>query len=173
MVENEDPATALWIEPAASTRCPTCGRVSHNPNDVRERYCGACHSYYDMQELIFELTAIDRAAPVLAKVAAQLEALRFRLTPWQHMWFHYWTRGQHRVADLAPAVVLDDGRGRGLFGFTAEATAECRGGWEWGDGGYRVAKRRRIVWHDLLVQRAAWRLGAPHVDPSQFLRIQP
>lgn len=22
--------------------CPRCGRVSHNPNDIRERYCGAC-----------------------------------------------------------------------------------------------------------------------------------
>jgi hypothetical protein len=25
--------------------CPVCGRESHNPNDARERYCGACHAY--------------------------------------------------------------------------------------------------------------------------------
>jgi hypothetical protein len=23
--------------------CPVCGRTSHNPNDVAESYCGACH----------------------------------------------------------------------------------------------------------------------------------
>jgi hypothetical protein len=27
--------------------CPKCGMVSHNPNDVRERYCGACHAFHD------------------------------------------------------------------------------------------------------------------------------
>ena len=27
--------------------CPKCGTVSHNPNDVRERYCGACHAFHD------------------------------------------------------------------------------------------------------------------------------
>lgn len=25
--------------------CPVCWRVSHNPNDARERYCGACHDW--------------------------------------------------------------------------------------------------------------------------------
>jgi hypothetical protein len=25
--------------------CPICGRTSHNPNDVREGYCGACHGW--------------------------------------------------------------------------------------------------------------------------------
>ena len=26
-------------------RCPRCGRTSYNPNDARERYCGACKSF--------------------------------------------------------------------------------------------------------------------------------
>lgn len=26
-----------------SFTCPVCGRTSHNPNDVREQWCGACH----------------------------------------------------------------------------------------------------------------------------------
>ncbi len=26
--------------------CPRCGKISHNPNDVRERYCGACHEFF-------------------------------------------------------------------------------------------------------------------------------
>lgn len=27
--------------------CPKCNRVSHNPNDVAEKYCGACHLFVD------------------------------------------------------------------------------------------------------------------------------
>jgi hypothetical protein len=27
--------------------CPKCGMVSHNPNDVENRYCGACHAFHD------------------------------------------------------------------------------------------------------------------------------
>jgi hypothetical protein len=26
-------------------RCPRCGRVSHNPRDLAEGYCGACHAW--------------------------------------------------------------------------------------------------------------------------------
>jgi hypothetical protein len=25
--------------------CLTCGMVSHNPNDIREKYCGNCHRF--------------------------------------------------------------------------------------------------------------------------------
>lgn len=25
--------------------CPKCGVTSHNPNDVREGYCGNCHDF--------------------------------------------------------------------------------------------------------------------------------
>ncbi len=28
-----------------SITCPTCGRTSHNVNDVREGYCGNCHDW--------------------------------------------------------------------------------------------------------------------------------
>lgn len=30
-----------------SITCPACGMTSHNPNDVKEKYCGNCHKYYD------------------------------------------------------------------------------------------------------------------------------
>jgi protein-arginine kinase activator protein McsA len=30
-----------------SFTCPSCGRVSYNLNDIRERYCGACHQWFD------------------------------------------------------------------------------------------------------------------------------
>ena len=34
--------------------CPKCGMVSHNPNDVRERYCGNCHAFHD--DLLLEMS---------------------------------------------------------------------------------------------------------------------
>lgn len=30
-----------------SITCPRCNRVSHHPEDVRQRYCGACHAFHD------------------------------------------------------------------------------------------------------------------------------
>jgi len=30
-----------------SITCPTCGMVSYNHNDIRERYCGHCHQFHD------------------------------------------------------------------------------------------------------------------------------
>lgn len=27
----------------AAFRCPCCGMVSHNPNDIEFNYCGKCH----------------------------------------------------------------------------------------------------------------------------------
>jgi hypothetical protein len=29
----------------ASFRCPRCGKVSVHPDDIRNRYCGACHDW--------------------------------------------------------------------------------------------------------------------------------
>lgn len=29
----------------ASLKCPTCGRVTYNPNDIAEGYCGFCHEW--------------------------------------------------------------------------------------------------------------------------------
>lgn len=38
--------------PPESIACPTCGRVSHNPNDVLHQYCGFCHRFHsEMREL--------------------------------------------------------------------------------------------------------------------------
>jgi ribosomal protein S27AE len=30
-----------------SYRCPRCGMVSFNPNDLQHRYCGFCHKFED------------------------------------------------------------------------------------------------------------------------------
>jgi hypothetical protein len=32
---------------APTIRCETCGRVSYNPNDIEQKYCGACHKFAD------------------------------------------------------------------------------------------------------------------------------
>jgi hypothetical protein len=34
-----------------STCCPQCGKRSYNLNDVRERYCGACHMFHDQMAI--------------------------------------------------------------------------------------------------------------------------
>jgi hypothetical protein len=43
--KSERPLTDKANLPASFT-CPKCGAVSHNPNDVREKYCGACHLFF-------------------------------------------------------------------------------------------------------------------------------
>lgn len=48
------PVNQLTGNPSAdmpSIRCPKCGRLSINPRDVQERYCGACHEFHDQMIL--------------------------------------------------------------------------------------------------------------------------
>lgn len=33
-------------------RCPVCGRISYNPNDAVQHYCGFCHKFFDKEELV-------------------------------------------------------------------------------------------------------------------------
>jgi hypothetical protein len=40
-------AEAASFVPEPSIECPRCRRRSFNPNDIRERYCGACHRFHD------------------------------------------------------------------------------------------------------------------------------
>jgi hypothetical protein len=45
-----DAASGCALDRAAGRNafaCPFCGAVSHNPNDLRERYCGRCHVFTD------------------------------------------------------------------------------------------------------------------------------
>ena len=32
---------------ADSIECPKCLRISFNADDIRHRYCGACHEFHD------------------------------------------------------------------------------------------------------------------------------
>jgi hypothetical protein len=54
--------------------CPHCGAASHNPNDVRERYCGRCHRFVDdpaldppispaIQRILDELKTLGHVCP--------------------------------------------------------------------------------------------------------------
>jgi hypothetical protein len=38
--------------------CPRCGRTSHNPHDLANRYCGACQSFEDQLELEIDLAKL-------------------------------------------------------------------------------------------------------------------
>lgn len=79
----------------ASITCPKCGRTSHNPHDVRERYCGACHVFIDSllafrvyvdgalveERWLDPSSEIDEAGVVQAELcrAADLRGLPWRL----------------------------------------------------------------------------------------------
>jgi hypothetical protein len=39
--------TYLVINAGSAIMCLRCGAVSHNPNDVAERYCGACNEFLE------------------------------------------------------------------------------------------------------------------------------
>lgn len=34
-------------KPQPSITCPQCKRTSYHPEDIRQRYCGACHAFHD------------------------------------------------------------------------------------------------------------------------------
>ncbi len=33
--------------PYPGIKCLACGRISYNPYDIAERYCGHCHTFHD------------------------------------------------------------------------------------------------------------------------------
>lgn len=37
-------------EEGLSFTCPRCGRTTHHPEDVRQRYCGSCHDWLDPED---------------------------------------------------------------------------------------------------------------------------
>jgi hypothetical protein len=57
LAENETPAVRAAYNllvgsrsvhgpiPEPSFTCPRCKMTSHNPNDIREGYCGSCHAW--------------------------------------------------------------------------------------------------------------------------------
>ena len=48
--------------------CPHCFAVSHNPNDIAQRYCGRCHRWGMDEEEEFALVAqlVEQARPLFA-----------------------------------------------------------------------------------------------------------
>ena len=41
------PGRTIRVRCSLAFTCPFCGRTSHNPNDVANRYCGNCHVWID------------------------------------------------------------------------------------------------------------------------------
>lgn len=41
-------ASALLVDGGNAIMCLQCGMVSHNVNDVAQRYCGSCHRFHAM-----------------------------------------------------------------------------------------------------------------------------
>jgi ribosomal protein L37E len=48
-----------------SITCHACGRTSHNPNDVKERYCGHCNVFHENPLRGADLRDIFRLMEVL------------------------------------------------------------------------------------------------------------
>jgi hypothetical protein len=44
---NECAIPVAYVKHRESYCCPRCGARSFNPNDIRERYCGACREFAD------------------------------------------------------------------------------------------------------------------------------
>jgi hypothetical protein len=58
--------------PPSKFRCPRCGAVSYNPNDIRERYCGRCHAFVDdLCEAGARASVVDRQSLMTRIAAAQ------------------------------------------------------------------------------------------------------
>lgn len=70
-----------------SITCPQCGRTSYNPNDVRERYCGACYQWHNQMPNQLE----QFAEQVAAEHGIELDE-----------WQRYWLRalGDERATPL-------------------------------------------------------------------------
>lgn len=51
MTKHEPPAPHCGYSidlSGPSITCHTCGRTSHNPNDVREKFCGYCNKFHEV-----------------------------------------------------------------------------------------------------------------------------
>jgi ribosomal protein S27AE len=61
-----------------SITCPRCGATSHNPNDVRELYCGGCHVFLrdGAQQLLVDWLPTDDA-----QHAARMQYIYLRTLP--------------------------------------------------------------------------------------------
>jgi len=45
---------------APSIVCPRCQRRSHNPKDIKERYCGHCHDWHPSEYTVFNRPIVER-----------------------------------------------------------------------------------------------------------------
>ena len=75
------------LENGAAIRHVECGRVSHHPEDVRQRYCGACREFL-MKELQFGPSSLEQIPlEVLEQIRRDCECRRPRpcaLEPGHH-----------------------------------------------------------------------------------------
>lgn len=50
------------VDGGRAIRCLKCGTTSHNPTDVRERYCGFCRVFHDDAKVLEVLRQTMRVA---------------------------------------------------------------------------------------------------------------
>lgn len=55
-----------------SITCHVCGATSYNQNDVKHRYCGRCHRFYDVDLPKLSLAELAIGESVLMDTAAEI-----------------------------------------------------------------------------------------------------
>jgi hypothetical protein len=91
---NVRPRAYTIVADGQAIRCETCGHVSFNPNDIREKYCGFCHAYHDeddrpgRQREIVETIEARNFEPIRGKPPAPVFAgipdyvMKYIVPPW-------------------------------------------------------------------------------------------
>lgn len=73
-------------EPMSYT-CPRCHRVSHNPEDERQRYCGACHRFeldHLPPRVLMEYDPVADEEISRCRVCLSRVRWRYRINDWSH-----------------------------------------------------------------------------------------
>lgn len=86
--------------------CPRCLRTSHNPNDIKQGYCGACHDWTqpmsDYFNEVAEMLASSRTVGPYADRATILSTLRARFASEEALrafMAEQWARAQRVLSD--------------------------------------------------------------------------
>ncbi len=71
-------ANSYVISPdGASITCARCGTTSHNPEDVAQHYCAACHRFHDDVQMISFYVIYDHPADYPNDYVLRKQALVF------------------------------------------------------------------------------------------------
>jgi hypothetical protein len=141
---------------ADSFTCPKCARTSHNPMDVHEQYCGACHEWFNE----YGPRYFDRSGnPIsLRKWADLWEDVAYRQVADTYV-------GRTRVSTIW--LGLDHGfygDARLIFETMVFGRYGELGQWRWS------TEKEATAWHDMVVQ--SLRAKSPRKIKKRLLQLR-